>query len=316
METRRLQAFIKIVDLGSLTRAAEFLCVAQPALSQQVVSLEHDFGVPLLKRSRSGVTPTPAGRALYRHAQVILKQLSQARSEVKHISAEITGVVSMGMPLSSAIMIIGPLLELMRGSYPGVQLHVSDGLTGTALRERTITGQLDIALLPGTRPLRGMGMQPLFSEQLVFVASESAAKRLPAGPVDIADLENMPLALPSRHTHLRELIEDAFAARNCPPQVIADMDMAYSLCSAVSRNLASTILPAASARHAGAGLAIRPFKAPGIERCMSLATFEGTPLSAPAAAVYGLLLEVTTRLIVSGEWRDARLPESAAAAAA
>lgn len=316
METRRLQAFIKIVDLGSLTRAAEFLCIAQPALSQQVVSLEHEFGVTLLERSRSGVTPTAAGRALYRHSQVILKQLAQAKSEVNHVSSEITGAVSMGMPLSSAVMIVGPLMEALRNSYPGIHLHLSDGLTGASLRELTITGQLDIALLPGTRPIRGMGLQPLFAEQLVFIASDDAAKRLPPGPVEIGQLNDMPLFLPRHNTHLRELIEEAFAAHNFTPKVIAEMDTAYSLCSAIKRNLGSTILPSASARHAAGqlGLKIKPLAAPGIERWMSVGTFDATPLSAPAAAVYTLLLEVVNKLIVSGTWDGARLQPHAAAA--
>jgi DNA-binding transcriptional LysR family regulator len=78
LDTRRLRAFIKIVDIGSFTRAAAILYIAQPALSQQVATLETHFRRKLLVRSKSGVRPTEAGRILYKHAQVMLRQLDLA----------------------------------------------------------------------------------------------------------------------------------------------------------------------------------------------------------------------------------------------
>ena len=87
MDTRRLKSFLKIVDTGSLTRAAAALNIAQPALSQQLQSLVAHFRQKLLIRSQQGVTPTEAGRVLYRHAQAILKQFDQAETDVKRSSA-------------------------------------------------------------------------------------------------------------------------------------------------------------------------------------------------------------------------------------
>ena len=82
MNLRRLQYFVKIVDIGSLTQAADILHVAQPALSQQLAVLENELKVKLLDRSVSGVTPTPAGKILYAHAQTILRQVEDMRQAV------------------------------------------------------------------------------------------------------------------------------------------------------------------------------------------------------------------------------------------
>src|SRR6266702_1034469 len=71
---RRLKYFVKIVDIGSLTQAAEVLYIAQPALSQQLATLEGEVRQQLLVRTKRGVTPTEAGKVLYRHAQLILRQ--------------------------------------------------------------------------------------------------------------------------------------------------------------------------------------------------------------------------------------------------
>jgi LysR family nitrogen assimilation transcriptional regulator len=69
---RRLKYFVKIVDLGSLTQASEVLHIAQPALSQQLATLEGEFRQQLLVRSKRGVTPTVGGLVLYRKGLVIL----------------------------------------------------------------------------------------------------------------------------------------------------------------------------------------------------------------------------------------------------
>lgn len=82
MDTRRLYSFIKIIDAGSITRAADILHIAQPALSQQLSALEAQFGQQLLIRSKRGVAPTEAGRALYLHAQLILRQVDLAQAAV------------------------------------------------------------------------------------------------------------------------------------------------------------------------------------------------------------------------------------------
>ena len=83
MDTRKLAYFVQIVDSGSITKAAAALHVAQPALSQQVSSLENDLKQRLLIRSKKGVEPTAAGHTLYRHAQMILRQVEQARQDVE-----------------------------------------------------------------------------------------------------------------------------------------------------------------------------------------------------------------------------------------
>ena len=82
MNLRRLQYFVKIVDIGSLTQAADILHVAQPALSQQLATLEGEVRQQLLVRTKRGVTPTEAGKVLYRHAQLILRQCEQAQVDM------------------------------------------------------------------------------------------------------------------------------------------------------------------------------------------------------------------------------------------
>ena len=82
MDTRRLYSFVRVVDAGSITRAADLLHIAQPALSQQMTALESLVRAAVALAQQTGRRTDGAGRVLYRHARVILRQL-EAHAEVE-----------------------------------------------------------------------------------------------------------------------------------------------------------------------------------------------------------------------------------------
>src|SRR4051794_25003950 len=123
METRRLGYFMRIVESGSISRAAAHLKFAQPFLSQQLAILEREMQAQLLTRSAKGVAPTEAGLALYRHGQILLRRLDHAHAEVLAL-AGVSGVpVSVGLPLSTASLLAMPLVHEVRNKHPGIRLR-------------------------------------------------------------------------------------------------------------------------------------------------------------------------------------------------
>jgi LysR family nitrogen assimilation transcriptional regulator len=82
MELRQLRYFLKVADLGSISKAAVQLSIAQSAVSQQVSALEHGLRAKLFIRRSNGVELTEAGRLLYRHAQTITRQVQSAEDDV------------------------------------------------------------------------------------------------------------------------------------------------------------------------------------------------------------------------------------------
>ena len=71
MHSKQLHYFITTVQKGSIAAAARALDIAQPAISQQIASLEREVKATLLERSFSGVNLTPAGKVFYKHAEKI-----------------------------------------------------------------------------------------------------------------------------------------------------------------------------------------------------------------------------------------------------
>src|SRR5690606_41184978 len=78
MELRQLRYFVRVVELGSMGRAAAELGVVTSALSQQISRLEGELATRLLKRTKTGVVPTAAGLALCQEAELVLRHANNA----------------------------------------------------------------------------------------------------------------------------------------------------------------------------------------------------------------------------------------------
>ena len=111
MDLKQLRYFARIADVGNMTRAAEALHVAQPALTQQVANLEAELGVRVFDRGRHGVRLTSAGEVLYGYAISMLKQAEDAREAVRDETQHPSGRVVIGIPGSTGKLVVVPLLR-------------------------------------------------------------------------------------------------------------------------------------------------------------------------------------------------------------
>ena len=98
MDLKQLEYFTQVAEMGSFTRAAAFLQVAQPALSRQVRALEVELRQTLLDRNGRGVTLTEAGKRLLAHARGILQQVRRARDDLEDQRGAATGRLAIALP--------------------------------------------------------------------------------------------------------------------------------------------------------------------------------------------------------------------------
>jgi len=293
MDTRRLYSFVRVVDAGSITRAADLLHIAQPALSQQMTALESLFGQQLLSRSKQGVEPTEAGRVLYRHARVILRQLEQAQADVEVVGRELAGGVSVGLaPYSTVNALAFPLLSAVRARYPRVLLHINENFGGV-LSEALMTGRMDMALLYESGPIRGVDFERLVTEELVVVAPDGID--LPAradDAVTMADLADVPLLLPGPTHTIRRVVDQAFSQASSAANVVGEVESVPLMARAVRGGLGATVLPRSVARRMIGGSELHQrHLTPALEVQVSLGTASGQTLSRAAEAVRELLRE-------------------------
>src|SRR5450631_2357549 len=294
---KRLQYFVKIADIGSLTQAADILHVAQPALSQQLATLEGEVKQQLLLRTKRGVTPTEAGKVLYRHAQLILRQCEQAQSDMKAAGQGLSGAVSVGLaPGTAAARLALPLLRTARARHPGVLLYLNETY-GSTLSELIMNGRMDLAVLYGGKTaVHGLSFLPLLKEQLFVVGPNS----MPAPPdqVPLRMLGDIDLYLARPYNVVRRMVDEAFAAAGMTPRVVAEIESASTLTAVIADGLGATILPESMAREIAASCNAWQSRIidPVIEAPLALCQSDHLPLSEPAQAIKDILLELVAAL--------------------
>ena len=293
MNLRRLKYFVKIVDVGSLTQAADLLHIAQPALSQQLATLEGEVRQKLLTRTQRGVTPTEAGLVLYRHAQLILRQCDQARVEMDGARRSLVGSVSIGLaPGTAAATLALPLLRTVRARHPGILLYLNETY-GTTLSELVMNGRMDMAVLYGGKAaVHGLLFQPLLKERLCLVGPGTMPQ--PIGAVSMASLAELDLYLPRPYNVVRRMVDEAFAAMGLRARVVAEIESPSTLSAVISEGLGATILPVSMARdvvtQCDAWMA--NIVDPQIEAPLALCQAAQLPLSEPAQAVKEIVCEL------------------------
>lgn len=300
IDFKKLNNFIKVVDTGSLSKAAASIHIAQPALSQQIIALETHFRRKLVIRGNQGVVPTDAGRALYIHAQAILRHLDRVQSAIDNAGNDLSGRVSVGLATYSSAGILSlPLLDHMKRQYPSILIHINDSF-GQILSELVMTGRMDMAIIYGSEPIKGVCLEPLLTEPLYLVGSE-AARIAPQEqmPVAFEALHGLPLVLPSRQHALRCAIDDGLVRARARAHVAAEIESIGTMIEAIEAKLGCAILPRSTAVAIALGRAnmpIRRLTKPTIEIDLSMCVSDNLALSEAASATKDALLQIAERM--------------------
>ena len=122
METRHLRYFLAVVDHGSVSRASEWLGIAQPALSQALSRMEKDLGVRLFERSRLGAAPTPAALAILEDVRISVARIDAAAHRAREIGRGSAGQLTVGLVSSALFDTLPRALREMRRQAPGVRV--------------------------------------------------------------------------------------------------------------------------------------------------------------------------------------------------
>lgn len=302
-DIRQLRYFLSIVEQGSLSRAAETLHVAQPALSLHLKRLEGEFGCQLVHRNTRGVIPTESGLRLAQRAQVLVETMNTLADEVRGLEAVPAGPAIIGIPTSLGTILTVPLVKLVRDRYPDVRLRVVEALSGHML-EWLLAGEVDLAVVFGSEAPPGVSADFLVRESLCLVGPRDDDPLQAKQSVEMDRVLDLPLIMPSRPHGVREELERAATIRRRPPNVIVELDALDQIKALVADGLGYTILSQRFARH---GVMINrlhtvPITRPVIERVISLAHASDRPLSIAAKAVRGQLLDLVGRHTLNGRW--------------
>lgn len=267
LNIRQLRYFVKVVEAGSITGAAERLYIAQPALSLSIRQLEETVGVPLLLRHSRGVDATPAGELLYSRTRTLFSYMEQMRTDVSRFGRQPRQLLTLGMP-SSLVMLVGTeAIVAGRERLPNISICLRED-PSFILVDAVENKEIDVAFAYSVDERPGIRLTPVAHEELLFV---TRADQAPDG--DVVTLEralDRDIATGGKRDAGRCIVERAAGERGLSCEIMYEMQSIAGIREIMLRGLAASFLPYGSvAREVASGkLAIRRIDDPLMTQTM------------------------------------------------
>ena len=253
MNLRQLDYFVHVAELGSFSKAARVLDIAQPALSRQVRLLETDLRETLLLRNGRGVTMTEAGKRLYDHAVGILQAVAQAKQDLGASRDEAVGRITVGLPPTIGRQLTLPLIDGFRQRMPRARLAVVEGLSSHIV-EWITSGRVDAGLLYNPEALAGLEITPVLQEPLCLVQRRAPTECHTSEcrtSVSLADLARLPLVMPERSHVFRRLLETQAAMAGQRLEIAWEVSSVGSIIDLVCAGYGHAVLTASAVAASG-----------------------------------------------------------------
>lgn len=274
----QLQILLAIVDAGGFTTAAADLQLSQSAVSHGLAALEHELGVTLVERRRSGVRLTVVGERVVAHARVAIHAIEAVRQEAAATRGLAVGRVRVGSFPSVSARLLPGVLRAFREHFPGVTVTLFDGTDDEVLqwvRERVV----DLGVVTG--PQAGLITASLGDDPFVAVVSpDDPLARQPT--ITALDLAREPVILSKGgcEPFIRQFFTDAGVALT-PAYEVRDMPTILAM---VREGLGITLAPRLALPEPAHGLRQLPLTPP-LVRALALAVPVDTPM-APATQAF------------------------------
>ncbi len=261
MRPSKYEILLKVIEQGSLTRAADYFHYTQSAVSQMLKHLEEELGVSLLERTTRHMVLTRDGA----HLLPVIRQLAAAEKQLTMQAAEIrelkTGVIRIGAYVSLSCFWLPHQLQMFRLRYPGVRFELKQGDSGQ-LCQWLADGTVDLALMMDTGDGR-FEFTTLMQDQLCAVIKETdpfAALE----SVDLGRFAERPLILPE--SDYETMIRQALLKADLHPEIAYIVKEDFTIMAMVESGLGSAILPRLILQRTPFAVASIPFNTPLVRR--------------------------------------------------
>ena len=289
MEITQLEFFLKVVEEGSFSKAAERVYRTQPAVSLAIRRLEEEVGAPLLDRSQKTPALTDVGRVVHDYARRIIALRDQAREAVAEVRALKRGRVRIGANESTSLYLLPDLILRFRERHPNVLVELFRH-PSQQLPRGVIDRTLDFALMAFEPKDSGLESFPVHKDELVLVMSPN--HRLAAREsVSIEELGEEPFLAHNVRAASRQRVVEAFAEHHTTLNITLELSTIETIKRFVQREVGLAIVPrmcVAEEIERGT-LATVPVRGLTYERVLWATYLRGSTLSNAASAFLELL---------------------------
>jgi LysR family nitrogen assimilation transcriptional regulator len=301
---RQLSYFLALAEHGSISAAASAMNMAQPSLSENIAKLEKMLDVQLAIRGTRGIQMTEAGMALAQRGGEILKSLDDLVEDIRSLSGEPRGPVSVGLPPSLSILLSVPLLETIHSEFPEIRLHIAEAMSGDIL-DWISSDRVDVGCVYEAYDSAPYAFEPLLTEELFLVTApdnwegEIGSDGVAVDAISAARLEKLPLVLTSPTHGARKLQEKFARSIGVQFNVVAAIDSLPHIIEMVSRASAYTILShgAVSNQVAAGTLALVRIEEPTIRRTAYMVRKRSRPVTKACAIVESRIFTIIQEMV-------------------
>jgi DNA-binding transcriptional LysR family regulator len=246
LDLRRLRLLSELARRGTIAEVARVLGYTPSAVSQSLIRLEREVGVPLLERDGRRVRLTPAARGLVARTDRAMTELDIAEVELAAEHQTVQGRVVVGtFPSAAAALVIPAVVELSRRHAELVcSVNEHEPNDGIALLR---SGDLDLLVAESNDdieppPSGGLDAHPLLSEALLLILPPDAPS--PQGPVQLADFRDRPWITGPTGSQYDAALQRACRSAGFAPRIMHRADEAFVIQALVASGLGVALLPA------------------------------------------------------------------------
>jgi DNA-binding transcriptional LysR family regulator len=239
MNLNHLAIFHAVAEAGSVTRAAERLCISQPAVSKQLRELERSLGMALFHRLSKGIQLTEAGQLLRGYSGQLFAVEAEAEQALKELRALQRGAIRIGASTTIGVYLLPEICAQFHQQYPGIEMNLE--ITNSAGVEHLLrANQIDLALSEGLEPAPDLQAEIFRWDDLVVIAAPNHPLMQQLS-VNAAEICGEPFILREPGSGTRAVVEQALDRKGLTVQPV----MSLGSTEAIKRSVA-----------AGAGLSI------------------------------------------------------------
>lgn len=292
MELRHLRYFLAVAERLSFTQAAAKVHVTQSTLSHQISQLEDELGHRLFDRTRGRVTMTVAGELFLPKAVRALAEIDSGITIINTATRQLSGELRLGSTPTLNMEVVPSCLALFMQQHPSMHVMV-DEATGDSLIADLRAGCLDLLLAYRPFDLQGLLFEPLYTEEMVVVVSDSHPwhnrKR-----VRMVELHRRELVLPPRKFTTRVQLDEAFQAAGAEPLISAELSSIAAMLALAQRSTVASIV-SRSAVSSHPGLHVIALEGPVLVRTPGL-IWLAESARAPAAVAFAAIVRSVVKL--------------------
>jgi DNA-binding transcriptional LysR family regulator len=286
MTLAQLRTFRTVARLNNFSRAAEELHLTQPAISAQVVALEHALKTKLFDRMGKRIALTEQGKAVLGAAEDIASRIEQMQIELDDLGTASGGHLRLGASLIVGVYLLPEVLAKFKTDFPRVELAVRID-PAREIIDMILRNELDLAIIGegGHVDDERIAVKPVLRDELIVIVPPSHPLA-EIGMVSPADLAELPFVLPARDSASADSMLDQLRAEGITLKSVLELGNVGSVKHAVEAGLGVSIVSRYAVLHELANGRLCSVRLIGmkLERDLSLCWYHDRPFSKTTTA--------------------------------